>query len=276
VKNLLALKQWVSIEDAARFLSLGLQEVVNAADVLQMALEGQLRISVSFVNGVWAQRGSLTTIDDANLPPPCADLSKVMRGETPVVLRDGSTVFVPRRDADKLKGIFDLPLAGGERDHVEALFQGLRDGPIVRDHDEAGSFICDAEQNWWRLLWRRTDLQGHDLDKLFGKSGFLVAGFPPGAEIVARPSALRQLLERLEPSPAKERNKSSETRVTETLQRMVIGMAIKGYSYDPSQARSLIPGELAKDLADLGLEVTDETIRNRLKEASKLLPGQRN
>lgn len=69
------------------------------------------------------------------------------------------------------------------------------------------------------------------------------------------------------PVPAKE----LEGRERESLLRLTIGMAIKGYSYDPSAQRSDIPNLIRSDLHLLGLDLHPETIRLYLREAALLL-----
>ena len=63
-----------------------------------------------------------------------------------------------------------------------------------------------------------------------------------------------------------------DTKVIENLLKMVITMAIKGYSYNPKELKSTIVAELVNDLAALGLSLSETTIRKRLKEAVELLP----
>lgn len=60
-----------------------------------------------------------------------------------------------------------------------------------------------------------------------------------------------------------------------TLLKLVIGMAMKGYSYDPAASKSTAVKEIADDLAKLGMPVTDDTVRKYLKGAVKtVLPGK--
>jgi hypothetical protein len=61
-------------------------------------------------------------------------------------------------------------------------------------------------------------------------------------------------------------------RVKDTLLKMIIGMAVDCYGYDPKQARSPFPRELSDILMTRGLNVSDDTIRSYLKEAAQLLP----
>jgi len=49
-------------------------------------------------------------------------------------------------------------------------------------------------------------------------------------------------------------------------------MAIDAYGYDPSATRSPIPKELEGILDGLDISVSDDTIRDKLKEAMELLP----
>ena len=70
-----------------------------------------------------------------------------------------------------------------------------------------------------------------------------------------------------------EQSKPLGERERNTLLRIIIGMAIRGYGYDPDAARSDVPKQVADDLSALGLECSDQTIREKLKEARSLLPG---
>lgn len=61
-------------------------------------------------------------------------------------------------------------------------------------------------------------------------------------------------------------------RERESLLKLVIGMAIKGYGYDPKASRSPKVREIVDDLQALGLSLHDDTIRKYLNEAKDLLP----
>jgi hypothetical protein len=55
--------------------------------------------------------------------------------------------------------------------------------------------------------------------------------------------------------------------------KLIIGMAIKGYVYDPKAGRSGTVREIADDLRRAGLALDEDTIRKYLSEAKELLPG---
>lgn len=54
-----------------------------------------------------------------------------------------------------------------------------------------------------------------------------------------------------------------------SLLRLVIGMAIDGYGYDPTAAKSPIPLEIANRLALLKMPMDDDTVRKYFTEANK-------
>ncbi len=73
-------------------------------------------------------------------------------------------------------------------------------------------------------------------------------------------------------SPAALGERSFGTRERESLLKLVIGMAIKGYAHQPSAGRAPTATEIASDLAKLGLSLSDDTIRKYLREGAELLP----
>lgn len=68
-------------------------------------------------------------------------------------------------------------------------------------------------------------------------------------------------------------NKALGTRERDSLLKLIIGMAVSGYGYDPKLYRSSIPQEIADDLSRHGLSMDVDTVRKWLREASELLPS---
>ena len=62
------------------------------------------------------------------------------------------------------------------------------------------------------------------------------------------------------------------TRERDSLLSLIIGMAVAGYAYDPSQKRSDKTAEIASDLEKAGVALDVDTVRKWLKEATQLLP----
>ena len=49
--------------------------------------------------------------------------------------------------------------------------------------------------------------------------------------------------------------------------KLIYGMAVRGYTYNPADKRSTIVPEIVGDLALEGIPLSDDTIRRYLKEA---------
>lgn len=62
------------------------------------------------------------------------------------------------------------------------------------------------------------------------------------------------------------------TKERSTLLKMIIAMAIKGYSYNPAVGRSPTANEISQDMHALQLSCTDDTIRKMLNAAKDYLP----
>jgi hypothetical protein len=59
------------------------------------------------------------------------------------------------------------------------------------------------------------------------------------------------------------------------LLRLVIGMAIDGYGYDPQAKKSDVTKVVADAISARGMDMTDDTVRKYLKEAvTKVLPAK--
>ena len=76
---------------------------------------------------------------------------------------------------------------------------------------------------------------------------------------------------RLSPAPVPQ-EKALAAKERESLLKMVIGMATKGYRYDADAKRTDVTGEISRDLEDLGIGLDPDTVRKFLREGAALLP----
>ena len=88
------------------------------------------------------------------------------------------------------------------------------------------------------------------------------------------PKGLLEALSALLTRSASSKPKIEETRIDRiearersSLLKLVCGMSVGGYGYDPRTERSSIPKDIRSDLNRLGLDLTEDTIRKWLKEA---------
>lgn len=66
MSKLFTLKSWLTLEDAAKHLSSVLSEEVTPADLLQIGIEGQLKLSVNLLNKGYLRKGEI--IESKNVP----------------------------------------------------------------------------------------------------------------------------------------------------------------------------------------------------------------
>lgn len=63
-----------------------------------------------------------------------------------------------------------------------------------------------------------------------------------------------------------------DKREIDKIAQLFTALAIDNYGYDPGKARSPIPGEIVSLAADMGLEVSDETVRKYLRVGASFIP----
>lgn len=177
MKKLFNLKEWLTVPDAARYLALSFGEEVAEADILRLALDGRLKLSVYFVNYAQARRGKVVpweetewflfqnsdhlpggklfkgtpkeSTDERPRPPKLADLFK----DIPVAERcnyiaimkclmiDDARYLNLSKEVSTLQGVWDLPMIGNERLDVEHEYQLLTSGPPVTLQGLDGAFV---------------------------------------------------------------------------------------------------------------------------------------
>ena len=88
-----------------------------------------------------------------------------------------------------------------------------------------------------------------------------------------RIAGLENQLSEIENDPSEQLVEDLHPRVRETLLKMVIGMAIGAYSYDPTRRRNSAPREIKGDVDLCGLSIDEDTARKYLREGCELLPS---
>lgn len=178
MSKLFKLKEWLTIAEAAKHLSVAFGEEVTEADILRLGLDRKLILSVNFVNHAYASKGkivswldtdwfisrSITKSDastndaefksDTNLksleaPNKLKDLlSKLTneeRRESNFILRssmiDENRYLDIQDKVESIRGIWDLMMIGGELLDVEHKFQMLTGGAEVTLENLEGAFV---------------------------------------------------------------------------------------------------------------------------------------
>lgn len=180
MRKLFNLKEWLTVADAARHLSIVFGEDVTEADVLHLALDGRLRLSVYLVNRAKARCGVVVRYSDAelaaainsgNLPQDLKwiempkDLGAAIRweeaGKKVLRIDDGSYLILDKKVLT-LRGVWDLPMIGNELLNIEHEYQKLTGGPAVTLQGLDGAFvegrngqICQLQEDFEDDEYRR-------------------------------------------------------------------------------------------------------------------------
>lgn len=86
------------------------------------------------------------------------------------------------------------------------------------------------------------------------------------------PGTQQEIVAGRQPDPIED--KPLVTSERDSLLKLVIGMAVQGYSYNPEAKKSGTVAEIKSDIEQLGLALDDDTIRSYLKQASAKLPAK--
>lgn len=274
MSKLFKLKEWVTIPDAARHLSQIVNESVSEADILQMALDGHLKISVYFPNRAKARLGRVIPYKDVPrrvLPPvdekgpityvdgyPLYDLpeGKLPESETPFIHFEKEVVSID--------GVWDLAMQGNERLDIEYDLQQLIGGPDVTMFNIEGTFLNRKDGMWAALQQTFPDRVIVDVE---GKEKSIKASYYPaeglGADCtrVVRVSEIMALQSKLDGSAL---NKTLSTRERNTL-LVLIGVLCKEVRLDYTKWAKTA-GLIESMAARLGVSIGESTIEAHLKK----------
>jgi len=135
-------KKWLTLPDTAKRLSVISGEDVTEADILQLALENHLKLSVNFLNQTVARRGNIVGYEDVQwgefpieLGFKVPNLPVEAKGESlryMESLQIDNTRFLNFSDElTTIQDVWDLPMIGCGLLHIKNKYQSLIGGPEV-------------------------------------------------------------------------------------------------------------------------------------------------
>lgn len=179
MSKLFNLKNWLTLEEAAAHLSGVLNENVAVEDLLRLALNGHLTISINIINGAEACKGErfpleefpirlargLKSTEPLSLDPPKdypADSNREAQMEwlrnNEDRLKSGELIAYPACKAQdgyygydfedrivSIRGLWDLPMIGNEILDIEHLLQGMIGGPEVTGMSLEGTMLVHPD-----------------------------------------------------------------------------------------------------------------------------------
>ena len=288
MKKLFELKKWLSLPDAAQHLSILFGEDVKEADVLRLALDKHLKLSVRFVNGTYAKRGERVSLEK-------------LKQEAPFLFKHGDAHFqellAPMEDYEfwefpnsprKICGIWDLPMIGDEKYDIEIAYQRQTDGPEVTPPHREYTIVTDQDGIRFRLQERFDENEFQrdsvaDLKKLeerishenmsapeakkllvshYSQNYYPAGGLPSDSVLVVRTSALQELEARFS-EPNKRIEKPLQKRERDTL-LTIIGALAELAKIDISKP-SKAAMQIESQTIDMEARVAARTIEDHLK-----------
>jgi hypothetical protein len=181
LKNLLPLRAWLTVPEAARNLSILFGDDVSEADVLRLGLDGRLTLSVHLVNGATAQCGKIIPFDDF-------EWEGVYLGNDKVFLNSGEIRIID--------GVWDLSMIGVEKTEIERKYQLLTGGPHVQSISSNGPLVNHPDGTWGQILVHLSEIRPEvRLNSPYDHPDnyYPAYGLPSDAVLVVRTSALRGL-----------------------------------------------------------------------------------
>jgi hypothetical protein len=265
-KKLLKLRDWLTVPDAARHLSILLGDEVTEAHVLRFALDGRLTLSVDFVNITPAWCGKIVPQADAKRKIIQTSDGKSDSSINEVSLSDGRVIYFTR-NFTFIEGVWDLVMFGAEVKEVKRMYSLMTKGPaVVSLGDRNGLLVTRPDGTWGQLL--QADKEGFNTWKLRYDTTYdfpilyPAQTFPPDAVLVVRTSALRDLEALIsEPEPDLERPIDRRERISLLVIIAALAKLAKVNVAKPSAAAAAIEGEAAR----MGIRVGVRTIEEKLK-----------
>jgi len=293
MKKLFDLKEWLTLEDTAKHLTILFGEEVKESDVLRLALDGHLQLSVNFVNHAKGWWGKIVPLEKAKwVETPLPTLNNKLDNNENVRLmisqRLNKTHVINLDDiVYTLDGIWELAMIGGERISVEDKFQQLIGGPAVDllcvdgvwVINEFGSVACQLMESVesfkdgpqlgtaTTFVEQLTDIHNY----------YPVDRLPDDCILVVRTSALRVFEDTIRENHKKNNtpvSKSAETKSRNTLLTIIAALAKQSQiDLTKPDAASRIEGCTTR----YGRAVTDDTIRKVIAQIDELeLPKKPN
>lgn len=165
------LKEWLTLDDAVLYISKVADEPVSTADLYHFALNGDLKLSVSFVNGAYGVKGQWLKADDINNQFPYYDFDTKQSRPNPNKNPQSNEMFVSEDDwiswqngVHHLTGVWDLTMQGDEALDVEDNYEQLTSGiPVTAEGFKGlllqqGDVVCQLYKYFQSDKYKESDL----------------------------------------------------------------------------------------------------------------------
>ena len=244
------LKNWLTLKDSAKYLSRALGEDVSVADLLQLALQQKLILSISLVTGHFGAKGKQVSLEDAELcrfsikserrdkvietiagAEKQAHLDRLSRA--PLTNNAFGVVDRPKEDVSvqfkgnvlhdysgvlefdednihSIYGLWDLTMMGAEALDIEDEFYKNIGGPDVNLSTNSGVILSHPEIDSWLKLYHLKPDANDDLSP----DDFVPADrIPKGEPIIIRRDELQRFANSLNESEPEANTSANQLKI---------------------------------------------------------------
>lgn len=204
MSKLFKLKQWLSISDAAKYLSTILEEEVRDVDILRLGIDMKLTLSVVFPEapyGVLFEPVADEDLEYVEMPALTGDVNIRVLTKSARLAPGGGWLQIQEKKRFSLEDDwpYDLAMIGGEYEDVQRRFWQLAGWEREETTNTDGTFVSDAG--------KYIRIEGRLPSKAGEVSFYPLGGLPENAQLVVRTQALNKLLALLGDPPNDETEK---------------------------------------------------------------------
>jgi hypothetical protein len=272
--KLFELMSWVELGDGARYLSLLLGEELGREELLRLALEGHLTLSVRLLSGMPARCGAAVPLTEDRIKRiPTLDGEGWIVTVDGTVLPGGDQVIVYEDRVCTINDVWDLPMLGGDRLTVENLYEQIhwREAPELLNLE--GTFVTDSSGRYCQLLERfGPNHISPDRPPNDPLNYYPAAGLPADSIIVVRPQNLRHFAQSLLGADNARDEKPLAQRERSTL--LTIIAALCRLAKIDIARTSAAAAAIESQTELIGARVAARTIEEHLKRVPDALEGR--
>jgi hypothetical protein len=256
--KLFRLKKWLTITDTAKYLSSIFDEEMNDADVLRLALDGCLTLSVLLIDLVDAKKAFIR------------DIPKELKESRFVVIEGDQCLTTQSDEIVRLNGVLDLPWLGREKLDVENRYRKMiGEQPIEMDRSSLPTlYVKDNLQLYelqdsvgYQFTEEEKDLELKQQLQVLAMNSYVPrVSWPQGSLYVVKVTSLLEF----EKSLANTENNAN--RISDNTLLSTIAALLASFP----KGKQPTGKELEKAASSVGISISDDSIRKALKAARDL------
>ena len=230
MSKLTKLKSWLPMGEAAHYLSDKLNEHVSQADLIRLAIDNHIILSVRLINSTMSNQGRAVTADQAEsimsnqIEYPENYPFEINSDEAPYRVIISSQIepglYFKKEQFTFVKGMFDLRWGDGMSLVLRSEYQKLTDGAPIEDEYAVSIYLCASDDCVYQLLALDDD---KDLLECSSDDYYTANKLPIDSEICVRVENLNTFIDKTlgQTDNLNHINKNIHPRTEESYKRLV-------------------------------------------------------